>query len=221
MTFFSFNIFGQKKVVVHFENIANGKKIILNDCVYVNAFGEKYTISKLKYYISNFCLVTKGLLERDKTIYLMDAEKNNTITKNDSRKIVGVSFLLGVDSALNCSGAQSGALDPLNDMFWTWNNGYVMFKLEGKSDSSKADNNRIEHHVGGYKGTNKTMRKIFLPINEKYFLKNNSITIQLNIDKYWNGLNELHITDIPVITAPGEFAKKVADNFKGMFLIKN
>ena len=96
-----------------------------------------------------------------------------------------------------------------------------MFKLEGKSNSSKADNNRIEHHIGGYKGANKTMRKIFLPVDENYFKKNNSITIQLNLDKYWKGLNELLISETPVITAPGEKAKMAADNFEGMFLIKN
>ncbi len=218
MIVFSPNSFGQKKIVVRFENMANGKKIVLNDSLYENNFGEKYTVSKLKYYVSNICLLTKGALEVDKTVFLIDAAKENTIIKKDGRKIVGISFLLGVDSALNCSGAQSGALDPLNDMFWTWNNGYVMFKLEGKSASSSADNNRIEQHIGGYKGKFKTMRKIFLPVNEKYFLKNNTITIQMNLDEYWNGIK---ITESPVIAASGASAKKAADNFVKMFKVKD
>jgi hypothetical protein len=215
---FSLNGFGQKKVIIRFENIANGKKIIFNDSIYENAFGEKYTVSKLKYYVSNICLLTKGALEIDKTIYLIDAVKENTIIKKDGRKIVGISFLLGVDSALHCSGAQSGALDPLNDMFWTWNNGYVNFKLEGKSASSVADNNRIEQHIGGYKSEYKTMREIVLSINEKYFLKKNSITIQMNLDKYWNGIK---IAETPVISTSGVLAKKAADNFTKLFSIKN
>ncbi len=217
MIVFSLNSFGQKKIVVRFENMVNGKKIVLNDIVYENAFGEKYTVSKLKYYVSNICLLTKGALEVDKTVYLIDAAKENMIIKKDSRKIVGISFLLGVDSALNCSGAQSGVLDPLNDMFWTWNNGYVMFKLEGKSTSSSADNIRIEQHIGGYKGEYKTMREIFLPIDEKYFFKNNSITIQMNLNEYWNGIK---IAKMPVIATSGALAKKAADNFIGMFSIK-
>jgi hypothetical protein len=188
MIAFSLNGFGQKKIVVRFENIANDKKIVFNDSLYENGFGEKYTVSKLKYYVSNICLLTKGALEVDKTVYLIDAAKENIIIKKDGRKIVGISFLVGVDSALHCSGAQSGALDPLNDMFWTWNNGYVNFKLEGKSASSSADNNRIEQHIGGYKGEYKTMRKVFLSIDGKYFLKNNAITIQMNLDNYWNGI---------------------------------
>jgi hypothetical protein len=218
MIVFSLNGFGQKKIVVRFENMANGRKIVLNDSLYENNFGEKYTVSKLKYYVSNICLLTKGALEVDKTVYLIDAGKENIIIKKDGRKIVGISFLVGVDSALHCSGAQSGALDPLNDMFWTWNNGYVNFKLEGKSESSTADNNRIEQHIGGYKGEYKTMRKIFLPITGKYFLKNNTITIQMNLDEYWNGIK---IAEMPVIATAGVLAKKAADNFAGMFKLKN
>ncbi len=218
MIVFSLNSFGQKKIIVRFENIANGKKIVLNDSVYENNFGEKYTVSKLKYYVSNICLLTKGALEVDKTVYLIDAAKENTIIKKDGRKIVGISFLLGVDSILHCSGAQSGALDPLKDMFWTWNNGYIMFKLEGKSASSSADNNRIEQHIGGYKGEYKTMRKIVLLVNEKYFLKNNTITIQMNLDEYWSGIK---IAENPVIATAGALSKKAADNFLRMFKLKN
>jgi hypothetical protein len=218
MIIFSLNSFGQKKIIVRFENMANGKKIVLNDSLYENAFGEKYTVSKLKYYVSNICLLTKGALEVDKTVYLIDAAKENTIIKKDGRKIVGISFLLGVDSILHCSGAQSGALDPLNDMFWTWNNGYVNFKLEGKSVSSTADNNRIEQHIGGYNGEYKTMREIVLPINEKYFFKKNTITIQMNLDKYWNGIK---IAELPVIATSGALAKKTADNFTKMFKLKS
>jgi hypothetical protein len=217
MIVFSLNSFGQRKIVVHFENLANGGEIVLNDSVYENNFGEKYTVSKLKYYVSNICLLTKGALEVDKTIYLIDAAKENTIIKKDGRKIVGISFLLGVDSALNCSGTQSGALDPLNDMFWTWNNGYVVFKLEGESASSSADNNRIEQHIGGYKGEYKTIRKISLPIDERYLLKNNTIIIQMNLDEYWKGIK---IAESPVIATSGALAKKAADNFVKMFSVK-
>ncbi len=217
MIVFSLNCFGQKKITIRFENIANGKKIVLNDSLYENDFGEKYTVRKLKYYISNICFFTKAGLVEDKTVYLIDAAKENIITRKHSPKIVGISFMLGVDSALNCSGAQSGALDPLNDMFWTWNNGYVMFKLEGKSDASLADNNRVEQHIGGYKGEYKTMRKVIMPINEKHVQQNNTITIEMNLDDYWAGIK---IAENPVIAVPGALANKASDNFPKMFFLK-
>jgi hypothetical protein len=213
LLFFSLGCFGQKRIVIKFEHIANGKKIVLNDSMYENNFGEKYTISKLKYYVSNIIFTTKGQREIDKKIHLIDASKNDSIVKIDGRKIIGISFTIGVDSALNCSGAQSGALDPLNDMFWTWNNGYVFFKLEGTSSSSTADKNRIEQHIGGYKGEYKAMRKIFLPIKKI----GNTITIQMDLDKYWDNIK---IAETPVIAAPGKQAKLAADGFVRMFSLK-
>jgi hypothetical protein len=209
---FSLNGFGQKKIVVKFEQIANGKKIVLNDSLYKNDFGEKYTVSKLKYYVSNISFMMNKTDDNHKKVFLIDQTKLNSL-KFDVKgtgEILGISFLV--------SGAQKGALDPLNDMFWTWNNGYVMFKLEGTSLSSTADKNRIEQHIGGYKGEYKTMRKIFLSIDEKYFLKNNTITIQMNLDKYWNGIK---IAETPVISTSGVLAKKAADNFTKLFSIKN
>jgi hypothetical protein len=209
MIAFSLNGFGQKKIVVRFENMANGRKIYLNE----DWYDEDYNISKLKYYISNINLVTQSKKKSRRNIYLIDASKNDSIVmKQDAGKVIGIRFLIGIDSALNYSGAQSGALDPLNDMFWTWNNGYVVFKLEG--EYKKGHSTRLEYHIGGYKGENKTSRIIFLPI-EKI---DGSITIQMNIDKFWN---DIKMNETPIITSPGTLAKKAADNFTKMFSIKN
>ncbi len=212
--FFSIYSFGQKKILIKFVHIANGKKIVLNDSSYANNFNEKYTVSKLKYYVSNISFTTKGKPATDKKVYLIDASKNDSIVKYMQRKIIGISFTIGVDSALNCSGAQTGALDPLNDMFWTWNNGYVFFKLEGTSSSSTADKNRIEQHIGGYKSEYKTQRRFFLPITQI----GNIITIQMDLDKYWNNIK---IAENPVIAAPGKLAKAAADGFVSMWSVKD
>lgn len=219
--------FGQKKPVkpakkwiIQFTNEANGKKIVLNDSTYTNAFGEKYSISKLKYYISDIHYTTAGPGEPngfDDNTYLIDASKENIIKeKAPIGKLTGVTFILGVDSVKNCSGAQSGALDPLNDMFWTWNSGYVMFKLEGRSDSSKADSQRIEQHIGGYKGNYSAVRLICVTVKNP-----GRINIIVNLDKYWNGKNKIRIAKTAVTTTVGADAKKAADNFPGMFSAKD
>ena len=215
---------GQKKtrsMPVIFKVTCRGDDVILNKNL-VNYFGENYTITKLKYYVSNVKFVIHEKRTKTSNVYLIDASKKNIIsTPVPSKNISGISFLLGIDSALNCSGAQNGALDPLNDMFWTWNNGYIFFKLEGKSELSQADLHRIEHHIGGYKGSNKTMREIYLPINKAFLKGKKNLVIQLDIDKYWNGINKLNIAESPVIAIPGLQAKNAAANFNGMFSIKD
>ena len=214
----------QKKTVtipVSFEFVCKGDDSILNRKL-ANDFGETYIISKLKYYVSNVRFESGGKKLMNTNVYLIDATKqNNILIKAPSKKITVISFLLGVDSTLNCSGAQSGALDPLNDMFWTWNNGYIFFKMEGNSDVSTADLKRIEQHIGGFKGANKTMRRIYLPFKNAALLNQKRLVIQLDIDKYWNGVNKIKIAEMPVVALPGTQAKNVADNFAGMFSIKN
>ncbi len=205
----------ENRIIIHFENRANGKKIVLNDSIYSTIFDEKYAVHKLKYYVSDIHFITQKKEKVIKEVFLIDAAKDNTINLlMPEENIAGIQFLLGVDSLLNCSGAQEGALDPLNDMYWTWNSGYVMFKMEGTSNSSPADKQRIEQHIGGYKGAFKTMRMVKL-----FCIKNKEITIVMNLDKYWDGINKIKIAEMPVIAAIGEEAKKIADNFAGMFCV--
>ena len=218
--------YGNASVIITFQNTANGKPIVLNDSIYTNSFNETYTLRKLKYYISNIILEAgnKQFIEKE-SYHLVDATHENSFSVSiPPGKYTSIRFIAGVDSARNCSGAQGGALDPLNDMFWTWHSGYVMFKLEGSSPSSKADLNRIEHHIGGYKGPNNTIRNIHLTFSTPLVITNNKsaeIFIRTNIDNYWKGINEIRISDIPVNTIPGEQAKRSADNFPGMFSLIN
>ena len=220
----SYSCFSQKKtarIPVSFDVVYKGSDSFFNRNL-KNDFGENYSISKLKYYVSNVKFETKEITNNQSNVFLIDASKQNIISVLvPAKKITGISFLFGVDSTLNCSGAQSGALDPLNDMFWTWNNGYIFFKMEGTSDASTADLKRIEHHIGGYKGVNKATQRVFLPINNASDLKSNKLIIQFDIDKYWNGINKIKIAETPVVTVPGLLAKNAADNFATMFSIKN
>ena len=206
------------RLIIHFLNTANAKKIG-KDSVYKNAFGEEYTVSKLKYYISNISL---NNYKEKESYHLIDAFASDSFSiALPAERYNDLKFLLGVDSTKNCSGAQSGALDPFYDMFWTWNSGYTMFKLEATSASSAADLHRVEQHIGGYKGAYKTMREINISLaaNPTIITENDQqyLSIQMNIDKYWHGVNEIKITTLPVLTTIGKQAKEAADNFPGMF----
>ncbi len=216
---FSTIAFSQNEFIIKFVHTANGKRIIQNDSIYYTPGGEPYTISKLKYYVSNLDMNTAR-----KSCFLIDAFGIDSFTVRPQIGLYAfLSFLLGVDSARNVSGAQDGALDPLNDMFWTWNSGYVMFKLEGNSDSSLADLHRIEHHIGGFAGTNYTMRRINLSLPKKMHANTGRhvITVEMNLDNYWRSVNNISISETPVIVTAGALAKRSADNFPQMFTIKS
>lgn len=213
----------QAKLTLHFINIANGKKVVLHDSIYSTPLGEPYNITKLKYYISNIDLAGKYVNQDEENYHLIDEAKETSLSiAVKEGKYSQIKFLLGVDSVPNFSGAQTGALDPMNDMFWTWNSGYVMFKLEGYSDSSTATNNKIEHHVGGYRFGNAVATPIVLSFDEVKIKEGESINIYItmDLDAYWSGVNQIKIAQDPVCTLPGQLAKKIAANFKGLFSVK-
>lgn len=212
---------------VHFVQMANNKEMVLRDSVYKNAFGEEYSIKKLKYYISHFSVPgSKSRINGD-PYHLVnaanDVQQPLALTLNKG-SYTRLEFLLGVDSAANCSGAQAGALDPMNDMFWTWSSGYVVFKLEGESPSSNADLGRIEHHIGGYKGENNVSVTVSLSTEGTFPIiikpgETTDLFIALNLDKYWKGVVENKISESPLVTTAGALARKISNNFPGMFYI--
>ena len=210
---------------IKFSPVANGIPLQLGDSNHINAFSEHYAITRLKYYVSNISLHTKDSLVSSKEVFLQDASVEERIPiAIVPGEYTALSFTLGIDSILNCSGAQEGSLDPLKGMFWTWNSGYVFLKLEGYSTASTADLHRIEHHIGGYRAGNDASRQIkLLFIKPIHISIGNGLStvleVKMDLDKYWHGKNDISISSNPLILVPGALAKKSADNFPGMFSI--
>lgn len=211
---------GSGKLKISFLQQVNGKTLVLRDSSYINAFNENYTVSKLKYYAGQW---QAGNEKVDQYLLVSAANDENAITIDlPAGSYKDFSFLLGVDSIRNCSGAQEGPLDPMNDMFWTWNTGYIMFKLEGNSAVSKADLNRIELHIGGFKGKLNVARRIsFENAFDISTGKTTEIQVIMNLDKVWDGTNKVKIAEEPMCMTMGPLAQKIADNFPGLFTISS
>lgn len=206
-----------------FKNTANHKPIVLRDSNYITPSGETYQITKLKYYISNIKFGDNILKEEDNVQLITEPMSTSFSIPVKAGSYRQIHFLLGVDSLLNCSGAQEGALDPMNDMFWTWNSGYVMFKLEGISENSRADKNRIEHHIGGYRNQQNIAKPVTLSFEKTLVIQKGEkreIVINVDLDQYWKSVNNILISEKPVCTLPGELAKTIAANFSNMFSIQ-
>jgi hypothetical protein len=46
-------------------------------------------------------------------------------------------FYVGVDSIANSTGAQEGALNPSNGMFWSWATGYIFIRMQGRFNNNR------------------------------------------------------------------------------------
>lgn len=218
----------QAQVEIRFTNYA-GDKIISPDSVFVNSFGESYTIQRLKYYITNIELLNTKAGKRyavPESYFLVDNddEQSKTITVSvPEENYDGISFLLGVDSVHNVSGAQTGALDPMNGMFWTWNSGYVSIKMEGRSPASNLPQHLIEYHLGGFKGPDNVNHRIDLLFPAPGVSINRGkkiiIHVKTDINSFFNAVHSLPIKDSPACTSPGDLARQYAENYSRIFNI--
>ncbi|GAB2828370.1 hypothetical protein GCM10027043_32540 [Ferruginibacter profundus] len=220
----------QKKgsVKIGFINTVKDTPLILDSVAYQNPFGEVYHVARLKYYISNIVLhhASNPFAEPD-SYHLLDASDSASLSFTfdaTANTYNSISFIVGVDSLKNVSGAQSGALDPANGMFWTWNSGYVMFKLEGSSPASTIINQRIEYHIGGFSGPDNVLQTITLPLPKTLHIeegKHSQIIIMADLDKLWQGAADLKIATTPATMTPGILSRKIAGNYNRMFTIKD
>ncbi len=216
-------------VKITIKNTVKGTPMALNTGNYTNPFGEQYSISKFKYYLSNVSVTGNNINPVNGRYFLIDESTPASLSFSFPAPVktyATISFLIGVDSARNVSGAQTGALDPLNDMFWTWNSGYIMAKMEGNSPQSTVVNNKVEYHIGGFSGVNNVLLNtgITIPIPPLILIdvregRTSEIFIEADFDKWWQNPFELKIANNPVCTTPGALAKTIADNYKKMFII--
>ncbi|RZL06821.1 MAG: hypothetical protein EOO62_18150 [Hymenobacter sp.] len=151
------------EVDIEFEHSVGAMPLVLNSKTYATPAGDQFTVSTFKYYISNLKLTkTDGTQYAPaESYYLVDAATSTSqhlsIKGVPTGDYTGMTFTIGVDSVRNVSGAQTGALDPTNGMFWSWNSGYVYTKLEGTSPQAA---NGLMFHIGGFKSPNNTIRTV-------------------------------------------------------------
>lgn len=126
-------------------------------------------IEKLRFYISHLSLQQGDSVVKVDGAYLLDAADRSNLEisteVSEGAQVDTLTFLLGVDSATNVSGALGGALDPSKGMYWTWNSGYINLKLEGSSPMSKEVKNAFNLHLGGYLPPHQSAQWVRLPVS--------------------------------------------------------
>ena len=210
-------------ITICFNNVA-GNETLCFDSTYKNASGEFFRIKKFKYYISNIQLIDSFSNKNENfPLYFLVDEADSTTKKIELQtylhQITYIKFLLGVDSIKNVSGVQTGALDPSKGMFWTWNSGYVMAKIEGSSPVANTAQHSFEWHIGGYKKNESVAKNIKLQIHDAILQKANIIQINADVLKWFNGKKVISITANPMCHSPGELAVSIADNYANMFSV--
>lgn len=216
-------------VKVSFKPVVDAAPLQFNK-PYQNSYQETYSVQALKFYITGIQLInslSNKMHEVSRNEYFLIDASDAGSTTIALEALPGnynqVAFTIGVDSIRNVSGAQTGALDPGKGMFWTWNSGYIMAKLEGTSPVSNQPNNKFEYHIGGFREPVNVVRKVIaaFPIGQAInFLPETTHTIILSADvnAWFNRSNKISIAN-PVCMTTGDLAKRIAENYSGMFTV--
>jgi len=218
------------QVTLNFRLTANGEPL-QPGTNYINGSGETFTVSTFKIYVSSFSFRNVGtsqISNTDPACFLINMQDpaslkaNVTLSSGQFNQLV---FYVGVDSTRNVSGAQTGSLDPLNGMFWTWNTGYIFAKFEGNSSVSSNIGNSFVYHIGGFRTGENAIRKIILDFPGDQTITSGNIgteiRLDIDLDRWFTGVNNISIASTPVWMEPGGLSLELADNYATMFSIQD
>lgn len=159
------SIQGVGQLDIEFDSKVGDEDLVLNE-YFTNAHDESFSLTRLNYYISNIVLTTDNGVEyvvpQDSSYFLIredDEESHHVTIRNvPAGDYNRITFTVGVDSlrsTLDISKRQ-GVLDPAqghDGMYWTWNSGYIFFKMEGNSPAAPEEQSHaFYYHIGGYGG---------------------------------------------------------------------
>jgi hypothetical protein len=192
-------------LTIQFNTVAQGKPVEYGVFKYTNEAGNLYSISLLKYFITNVVLIKDDLTEVKLNNYdLMDAFNTSafsTVVASDVpyANYTKLKFYLGVDPTRNHTGAQDGDLDPIHNMIWTWSTGYLFLKHEGKFINSSNDTVDIQYHLG----TDRALSTVEIPITLNMDKTSKKMNIQFDLNNMYNSPvinfntdNIIHSTDV-------------------------
>lgn len=213
-------------VQIVFTNNVGNVPLVLNTAWYKNAHNDSFQVSMFKYYISNIKLNKSGSnFTEAESYHLLNHADATSLSFNLNDVPMGtynsITFTIGVDSFRNVSGAQTGALDPANGMFWSWNSGYIMMKFEGISPQSTQTGNVLKYHIGGFSGVNNTVKTVTLNLPQSITVDANSKKIKLsaNILALFSNPNTINFSTMSSVQMPGVESKMLADNYANMFTV--
>jgi len=177
---------------------------------------DSFQLEVFKCYLSNFRFYSQSneLIFTDSNAFLIelsDSVLTHTITIDCPVNVTPktIVYSIGLDSVSNTSGALSGALDPLNGMFWTWQSGYIHLKLEGTFFKTGRPKTALEFHLGGYRWPNATL------IDKQADIKYESIIVDIQLSIFLKHLNKGLSTKI---MSPGPLAKQVFNTISNSFV---
>lgn len=147
---------------------------------------EAPRLHMLRLYLSHFVFLENGapVFEAKNSYHLLDLADENSLKLKfeglgdlDFDQVV---FNLGIDSLTHVAGVMGGDLDPTKGMFWTWQSGYVNFKVEGAYGKCPTQNHAFQFHLGGWQAPFQSVQTVRLSVP-----KSEKLCLQLDLTPFF------------------------------------
>ena len=212
-------------LTIEIQTNINGNGLALHTGKYVNANGDSFSVSTLKYYISNITLKNSAgtLFKVPDSYYLIDASVSTdtaiSISNIPPDTYTEIGFSLGVDSINNHTGSQPAALKPsiAGDMFWLWAPGYKFMELEGNYAGTKT----MLFDISGDNNYKKWLMNSSTANWTNINIKNNAaskVSLKANIDEMFKTPVTISFATMNSVSG-GTDAQTIANNYADMFTL--
>lgn len=218
--FSSYSICAQQSLSqVAFEVTVNEKPLELGKTYELLENEDSVVFDVLRFYISDLQFIdNEQIVNKSKKKHiLIDLEKPETLDlaiDEYAGSFDKIKFTFGIDSLTNVSGAMGGDLDPTHGMYWTWQSGYINFKLEGRANKCPARKNEFTFHLGGYQSPNLVAQEVELKIHKT----TENLKITLPIDKL---LSQINLIKTYRLMSPNQEAVKMSHLVSKLFSVEN
>ncbi len=216
---------GTVKIIV--RPVFGSSPLKLQNTLYVDAHGDSLYIDEFRFYLSSIKFSGNGASSSEMNSYHLvdaaDAASQVFYVKDIAAGTYSnLDLLVGVDSAVNETGANEGDLDPVKGMYWAWNTGYIMAKLQGRSSVCKTLHHAFEFHIGGYLPPYNASRKVRLTVPKLIVTAGKESTLYINADAaaWFYGPEMIDLSKVNEVNMPCKEAMMVADNYSDMLTVQ-
>lgn len=188
--------------------------------------GIRFKLTDWRYYASNFVLINEDGTEypiADKVFLINIANSDYSLDSVPVGNYRGYKFVVGLDSATNHKDPTTyDAGNPLAiqspSIHWAWNSGYIFIKIEGKYDSTIAQNGTLDQPFFFHVGTDNLKKTVDMTDQPFTVKADGSTTLHIEMDmlKILENIN-LRTENATHTMDNMPLAMKVANNLPGAF----
>ncbi len=228
----------KNSVFIEFDNRLGAEEIVLGTTKGTNSTSEDFTITRLNYFISNIKLMSatgETVSFPDQYSLVKESDTNSQVIElkdvpaGDYNHLM---YTIGVDSIHSVSDVslRTGVLDPAgygdDNMYWSWNMGYIFFKMEGNSSKVNVNGStKYELHIGGFGGkdapTPNNIRNLELHMNQTATVRRDiapDVHVIFDVAKVFDGTKKVSLVANPVIHNP-KLGIDISENYAEAFMI--